>query len=351
MNKNIMFNVGLIHFTNPFGLELEKRLNEVPPFEDKDGNTVKIEAEHVTIHEIDLEYETKYGMIIDRGSHLFKQGIGILMSYAFKGIYVINNPLSFHFFIENKDVGYSIAHELGIKIPTTYILPPHTTPHLEGDNFRYHTLFDWEGMMEKVGFPCIIKPAGGRAAIAVNKAHNMDELFYHYNESREMIMTVQKIVESDNEWQIRCICVGKKIIPIKYIFRKMDMSEYIYDPEFLTPEQGKVVIESARIINRAFGYEMNSVEFIIDKEGIPWAIDFNNPIPDGRESVLGPVFYNDYQNGLVQRAIEVAKNKPRYLFLPDLNKFSEIAQMAVSKEEKFKLALTEANKYYLNEQA
>ncbi|MBC7473532.1 MAG: hypothetical protein H7263_04520 [Candidatus Sericytochromatia bacterium] len=350
MSKNINFNIGLVHFGNQFGLDLEERLNQVAPFEDKNGDKVKIKAEHVEIHEIDLDYETSYDMIIDRGSHRFKQGIGILMTYAFKGIYVINNPLSFHFFIENKDVGYSIAKELGIKVPTTFILPPHTTPSLDGDDFRYHKIFEWDKMMEKVKFPCIIKPAGGRAAIAVNKADNMEELLYHYNESKEMIMTVQSIVESDNEWQIRCICVGRKIVPIKYIFRKMDGSEYIYDTEFLTPEQGKKVIESTRIINRAFGYEMNSVEFIIDKDGEPWAIDFNNPIPDGRASVLGPIFYNDYQDAFVQRAIEIATYKPKYLFLPKLNEYSEIAQMKISKEEKFNLALVEANKYYLDNQ-
>ena len=126
----------------------------------------------------------------------------------------------------------------------------------------------------------------------------------------------------------------------------MDMSEYIFDPDFLTPEQGKKIIESSRIINRAFGYEMNSIEFIIDKNGEPWAIDFNNPIPDGRANVLGPVFFNDYQNAFIERAIEIAKYRPKYLFLPKLNEFSEIAQMKISKEEKFDLALAEANKYY-----
>ena len=36
-----------------------------------------------------------------------------------------------------------------------------------------------------------------------------------------MIMTVQKMVDTETEWHVRCICVGKKIIPIKYIFRKI----------------------------------------------------------------------------------------------------------------------------------
>jgi len=351
MKNTKKFRVGLIHFTNPFGLDLEERLNAVPVFVDKDGDEVKIEAEHVAIHEIDLDFKTSYDMIIDRGSHLFKQGIGILMSYAFKGIYIINNPLSFHFFIDNKDVGYSIAHELGIKVPKTFILPPHTSPHLEGEQFRYHKFFDWKGMIEKIGFPCFIKPAPGRGAFGVNKVNNFEELFYYYNQSGEKVMMLQEVVDTENEWQVRCICVGKKIVPIKYIFRTMDRSEYLPDHDFLTPEQGRIIMESSRIINRAFGYEMNSIEFIIDRQGIPWAIDFNNPIPDGREKVLGPIFYNDYQQAFVERAIEVAKYRPKYLFLPELNQYSKIAQMKVSKEKKFSLALKEANKYYLNEEA
>lgn len=348
MAKTIDFNVGLIHFSNQFGLDLEDKLNKLEPFKDKDGKLVKINAEHVSVHEINLDFKTKYNMIIDRGSHRFKQGIGILMTYAFKGVYIINNPLSFHFFIDNKDVGYSIAHELGINVPTTYTLPPHTTPNFEPENFKYHKLFEWEKMMEDIGFPCIIKPAGGRAAIAVNVAHNMDELIYHYNQSGEMIMTVQKMVDTETEWHVRCICVGRKIIPIKYIFRKMDGSEYLLDDNFLTKEQEKKIIESARIINRAFGYEMNSVEFMIDKNGEIWAIDFNNPIPDGRLSALGEHFYNEYQNAFIERTIEVAKDKPEYLFLPKLNEFSKIAQMKVSREKKYKLALEEANKFYLS---
>jgi glutathione synthase/RimK-type ligase-like ATP-grasp enzyme len=342
------FNVGLLYFSNPFGDDLQNRLNNLEPFYNIENELIKVKAEHVSIHEVDIDYQTKYNMIIDRGSHIFKQGIGILMTYAFKGIYIINNPLSFHFFIDNKDVGYSIASALGINVPKTYILPPHTTPHFKPEDFKYHKLFNWEKILDDIGFPCVIKPAAGRAAFNVNIAHNFDELIYYYNQSGETIMTVQKFVKSNYNWQIRCLCIGKEILPIKYIFRKMDASEYLTDKNFLTKEQEEYIINCCKIINRAFGYEMNSVEFFIDEEGIPWAIDFNNPIPDGRKHVLGE-FYEFYQNSLVKRVIEVAKNEPKYLFLPNLNVFSEIAQMNTSKKNKFNLALNKANEYYLND--
>jgi hypothetical protein len=92
---------------------------------------------------------------------------------------------------------------------------------------------------------------------------------------------------------------------------------------------------------------MNSVEFILDHQGVPWAIDFNNPIPDGRREALGDDFYQDYQEALVDFVKQVAyEQKPSY-FLPDLNPYSRIAQMSCSLEEKYKLALQEANLYYL----
>jgi len=343
------FNIGLIYFGSDFGIELENRLNNLEPFQDKNGDTIKIHAEHVLVHEIDLDYKTKYNMIIDRGSHLIKQGVSVLMSYAFKGIYIINNPLSFHFFINNKDVGYYMANELGINIPKTFILPPHTSPYFEKDeDFKYHKHFDWDNIAKQVGFPCIIKPADGRGAMGVNKANDIDELIKFYNHSGEKIMTVQQFIDSDNEWQVRCLCIGRKIVPIKYIFRTMDMSEYIFDENFLTKEQGEHIIDSCKIINKAFGYEMNSVEFMIDNNGTPWAIDFNNPVPDGRLKALGSIFYNDYQNAFIERIKEVVINKPKYLFLPNLNQYSEIAQMNISKKEKFELAVKEANKYYLD---
>jgi hypothetical protein len=108
------------------------------------------------------------------------------------------------------------------------------------------------------------------------------------------------------------------------------------------------IIDSARIINRAFGYEMNSVEFVIDHEGEPWAIDFNNPVPDGRVSALGEHWYNRYLELFTDFIIHCAENKGRNTtdFLPGINHFSEIARMSIPQKEKFQIALEAANQYY-----
>ncbi|NRA96650.1 MAG: hypothetical protein HRU14_10635 [Planctomycetes bacterium] len=50
------------------------------------------------------------------------------------------------------------------------------------------------------------------------------------------------------------------------------------------------MIEQARDINRALGYDMNTLEFAI-RDGIPYAIDFTNTAPDfDRNSLTGSHF-------------------------------------------------------------
>lgn len=340
------YHIGLLYFTESLGEGVIEMINAQPPVIDIHGDEVELVAEHMEVTEFDIDYETPYSLVIDRASYRLPIARGVLMSHAFRGVHVINNPLSFHFFIAHKDVGYSIAKRLGVRVPPTFVLPPHRSPGFESKDFRFHRAFNWDEMMAKVGFPCYLKPAQGRAAWGVTKCRDMQELLEAYNVSGDDSMTVQASVPSPYPWQLRCLCVGREVIVMKYIFRTEDRSEYLQDQDFLTPELGREVVDSCRIINRAFGYEMNSVEFIIDRQGRPWAIDFNNPVPDGRKSQLGEVFHENYTSALGNRAREIAIGAEKTLFLPDLNTFSAIAQLEITPLERRALTLEQANLYY-----
>lgn len=344
--------VGSLHFSEAFGDDLLNRLNDLPPITAVDGNQYKIRAQHLIIHEISLDFQSKYDLIIDRQGYLYPYVIGIFMGYAYRGVYLINNPFSFYYYLTNKDAGYIIASELGVSVPKTYILPPKEAPDLKPEDFKYHRWFDWQKIGDELGFPVIIKPAGGWEAIGVNIAHNLEELIYYYNQSGSKVMTVQEKVKTPYDWQIRCLCVGRKIIPIKYIFRKNDAGEYIFDSDFLSPELGKKVIDSCKIINRALGYEVNSIEFFIDEAGNPQAIDFNNPVPDGRRNTLGEVFYEDYQQAFITLISDIVREQRSLSYIPKRsNLFPEIARRQdLTSEEKFQQALVVANEYYEPEQ-
>ena len=235
--------------------------------------------------------------------------------------------------------------DLGVPVPNTMILPQHTNPELEPHDFKYHKFVNWERAAEKIGFPCYLKPSAGRSAKDVSLIHNMDELTKHYNESGSKLMLLQSRVPSDHAWHVRCLCIGRRIIPYKFIFGFGDTSQYIFEEKFLSDETGRKVVDYAKVINRAFGYEMNSVEFIIDREGEPWAIDFNNPVPDSRRELLGNILYNDYLKAIIELVRDVV-NRPEPDFLPYINPYNRIARMNIPKKERFQKALTLAESYY-----
>ncbi|MBN2383722.1 hypothetical protein JXQ70_12680 [bacterium] len=346
MGEPRIYYIGLLHFSSEPGAEVEHVLNGLGPFYNSRQELIKIRAEHIRIHEIPVDYQTRYNLIIDRSSHRLSSAVGILKMFAFRGVSIVNNPLSFWWFVDNKDAAYGMMRDLGLRVPVTYLLPQHTTPYLQEKEFVYHEFFDWNKMMSDIGFPCFIKPANGRGAFGCNRAENMDKLLQFYNNSGSRVMMVQQAISSPFPWHLRCLCIGRKITPMKFVFRKYDLAEYIYDRDFLEPSTEKLVIEQAQIINRAFGYEINTVEFIIDHEGIPWAIDFNNPVPDGRRDKLGDAYFSDYVDGLVSLSLDKAFQDEPSPFLPPLNEYAEIARRPIPHEHRYLLALEQAQTYY-----
>jgi hypothetical protein len=340
--------VGSLHFSEVFGDETVRRLNDLAPIQACDGNEYKIRAEHVMLHEVPLDYECKYKILIDRSSYMYPQAQGLFMGFAFRGVYVINNPFSFYYYLRNKDAGYLIARELGITIPKTFLLPPKVVPGFTQADYKYHRYFDWDAMGRELGWPLVIKPAEGREAMGVHVVHNLGELLQRYDESGTQVMMLQQFVKSPHPWQIRCLCIGRKIIPIKYIFRQHDASEYIFDECFLSSELGKKVIDTCKIINQVMGYEMNSVEFFISEQGELHAIDFNNPVPDGRYKALGDIFHRDYQEAMCTLVQDIVAEQRSLDFIPSqVNAFAEIARRPdLSASAKFDQALRIANRYY-----
>ena len=91
-------------------------------------------------------------------------------------------------------------------------------------------------------------------------------------------------------------------MPIEYDPKER---RYIVSHDHLSPELGERVIEDARKINRALGYDMNSVEFAI-KDGIPYAIDFMNPAPDMDINSITPHYFEWAVKSMADLAIAKA---------------------------------------------
>ncbi len=264
MNKKIGILAGMEW--EHFPMALIQRINQVPGFE----------AELAKLDATPEDFTRKYDVLVDRISHEVPFYRFHLKAAMLAGTYVINDP--FWFSADDKFFGFSLAARIGVTVPKTMMLPqrnymPSIDPQRSLKNLVYP--LDWEAIVRHVGFPAICKPADGGGWRNVNRVDSMEELMRVYNESDQLVLTLQQFIEFDD--YVRCLCIGRE--HVRMIRYDVKTRSYLPDKNFLPPELEARILDGARELNRALGYDQNSVEFAI-KDGVPYAIDFTNPAPD-----------------------------------------------------------------------
>jgi hypothetical protein len=192
--------------------------------------------------------------------------------------------------------------------PKTVVLPnKQYVPGIKHDESLRNLEFplDWQGIVEYVGLPCILKDAHGGGWRDVYVCRSLEELIHHYDSSGLLTMIVQEFIE----WEhfVRCMCLGQEeILPMKYDPRAR---KYIVEHEHLSPALGARIVKDATTIVKALGYDMNSIEFAV-RGDVPYAIDFMNPAPDMDVNSLTPEYFQWVVTHMADMAIHLAK-KPR----------------------------------------
>ena len=246
-----------------------------------------------------------YRVIVDRISHEVEYYRGTLKHEVLQGAYVINNP--FWWTADDKFFNYSVASRLGIAIPKTVLLPQKGYPpdiDLTPEslrNLKYPV--DWDGLLDFVGRPAILKPYSGGGWKHVYKVANRDELLAAYDRTAPYCMTLQEFIDFDK--YVRCFTFGKTdIVPVAYDPRER---RYIVDHQYLSPELGERIVRDAQTINLALGYEMNTIEFAV-QDGVPYAIDFLNPAPDFERDRITPFYFDLVVERMAALVIDRALN-------------------------------------------
>ena len=124
------------------------------------GKGVGVAAEFVKIGGTKMNELAEYSVIVDRISHEVEYYRGYLKHAVLQGTYVINNP--FWWTADDKFFNYSVAAKLGIAIPKTVLLPQKGYPKdVDITSESLHNLkypVDWDGLLDYVGRPAILKP-------------------------------------------------------------------------------------------------------------------------------------------------------------------------------------------------
>jgi hypothetical protein len=241
---------------------------------------------------------------------------------ALEGTIIVNNP--FWWSADDKFFNFSLATKLGVAIPKTVLLPQKdyikgvTSESLRNLEFP----LDWQGVVDYVGMPAILKPFDGGGWKNVSRVNSLEELWAEYDQTGTLCMTLQEFINFDQF--VRCYCIGQEDVMIMpYDPRKPYLSgeQYIHDPDYLAPALAERVTNDVRTLNRALGYDINTVEFAI-KDGIPYAIDFMNPAPDADLHSVGEFYHRWVTNAvtdLVFKRLAEPRPEPRYRWDAMLN--------------------------------
>jgi len=280
------------------------RVNEIGK---KDG----VAGEFVKLGGTKMNERGEYSVIVDRISHEVEYYRGYLKHAVLQGTYVINNP--FWWTADDKYFNYAVAAKLGVAIPKTVLLPQKGYPSdVDINSESLHNLkypIDWDGLLDYVGRPAILKPFSGGGWKHVYKVNNKEELWAAYDKTAPYCMTLQEFIDFDK--YVRCFTFGKlDIIPVHYDPKER---KYLVEHDYLPASLTHRVVKDAQTINQALGYEMNTIEFAI-KGDVPYAIDFLNPAPDFERDRITDYYFEmvvDKMSRLViDRALNGAPSNP-----------------------------------------
>src|SRR3954464_4870417 len=173
-------------------------------------------AEYAKLGGTRMNEAVPYAVLIDRISHEVPYYRSYLKHAVLQGATVINNP--FMWTADDKFFEATLACKLGVAHPKTLVLPnkdyvPGIVPTESLRNLKYP--LDWQGILDYVGLPCILKDAHGGGWKGVSGGRTMDVVIDHYNTSGQLTMILQEFIE----WEqfVRCLAIGQReVLPMKY---------------------------------------------------------------------------------------------------------------------------------------
>jgi hypothetical protein len=240
-----------------------------------------VSAEFVRIGGVTLETLFDYDVILDRISQDVPYYRAMLKLAALKGVRVVNNP--FWWSADDKFFNYALAQSVHIPVPKTVLLPSKNhPPDTTAESFRNLVYpLNWQELFDYVGFPAYLKPFDGGGWKHVYKVESVDEFFEAYNETEDIVMTLQEGIDFTEYY--RCYCIGKKYVRIMP-YEPRNPHHLRYQAEFSPSPAMLARLEELCIqICTMLSYDFNTIEFAV-RDGIPYAIDYMNPAPDAERT-------------------------------------------------------------------
>jgi hypothetical protein len=244
------------------------------------GETHKLRIERIVIEPFDLRAKPRYTLVIDRLAWWYDLPREWLKKIALMDdVYLLNNPFTFQ--AMEKHAAYCAMIRLGLKVPTTWMVPhkrPPANERFSATAARYNAPFDLQDVAARVGYPLYMKPFDGGQWVGVTRIANARELHARYDESGERLMHLQAAVEEYDVF-VRSLSIGPESLSMTYEPSRPLHDRYQVRHDFLSPELGREAVTISLLVNAFFRWELNSCETIVRGEQAH-PIDYANASPD-----------------------------------------------------------------------
>jgi len=268
---------------------------------------IAVTAEFVKFGQTFLDDFSDYAVIVDRMSHEIPYYRTYLKFAAMQGVYVINDP--FMASADDKFFGMAMAHHLGVKTPKSVALPNKRveTANVPESfrNLKYP--MDWQGIIDYVGVPAILKDVNTGGRRLSHRVHDVDELIRWYDESDTLTVMLQEIIETDHHLHAFVVASGSAIRILRYL---PDEGAYATDQALLSAEHQAAIEDTASKMTEAYGYDINMVEFVIG-DGELFLINPTNPVPDLDINLLTTAHFEWSVQAISDHAISLAESPPQ----------------------------------------
>jgi hypothetical protein len=253
---------------------------------------VGVRADMVKLDGTQLAESSGYHVIVDRISHEIPYYRIFLKTTVLAGTTVINNPLWSS--ANDRFFNASAVQRMGFAHPRAVALPTHSYVEgvLDGSLRNLNYPIPWEQHIEYLGgFPVVLRSVREGGSRRVYILDSYEELWRSYDKTGAEPMMLREHICWDK--YVRCLCIGSQhVLPVRYTPGPASgRPRYQRDDSYLTLDERQQVIESARRINRALGYDINAIDFAF-QDGMLYAVDVTNPVPEFDVNALTPHIFD-----------------------------------------------------------
>jgi hypothetical protein len=140
---------------------------------------------------------------------------------------------------------------------------------------------------------------------SVYRVESPEDLWAKHGETENLVMMLQEEIIFTEYF--RCYALGTDQVHImQYEPRNPHHLRYVLDGDPVDPKILDLVEKYCIKLNKALGYDFNTVEFAI-RDGVPYAIDFCNPAPDADINSVG----QDNFDWIVENSADMAIAKAK----------------------------------------